>query len=101
MFQNFTLRRRRISSAIVLSLLFIQILVPAQTLKASPQQDLREQAQRSYVRGEFDNTLQILRAFLQIAGITPSHKQDGLVLLAKTFIARGEPQAAKEVIKKF
>lgn len=61
---------------------------------------LLEQAQEHYVRADFDQTMNLLIQFLNENNLDNDSKITAYTLLAKTFIAKDEPEKAKEVIRK-
>lgn len=104
MFQNFTLPRRRLPVVMLMALLILQLIAPAispgNKLSAMPQDDALQEAENYYIHRQFDASLQILRVYLKSSGLNVEQKEKALILLAKNFIGRGEPQRAKEVIRK-
>lgn len=62
--------------------------------------DLLKKAQTHYHQGEFDQTLQLIRQFLQNDSIPKPKRIQAYSLLSKTFIAQQKTDSAKKVIRK-
>lgn len=59
-----------------------------------------EQAQKYYIKGQFEKTVEMIHLFLKNDAPDKNGKLKAYALLAKTFIAKNEPETAKEIIRK-
>lgn len=61
---------------------------------------LLKKAENHYHQGEFQQTLQLIRQFLQKNSASDPDKIKAYALLSKTFIAQGNTASAKKIIRK-
>jgi len=73
------------------------------TFAASIQENdnaLLKKAETRYRQGEFDQTQQLIRQFLQTDSISKTDRIQAYILLSKTFIAKKKTDSAKEMVRK-
>ncbi len=85
---------------VIIALINLQISTVFAASNQDNGKDLLKKAQARYHQGEFDQTLQLIRQFLQTDSISKPQRILAYSLLSKTFIAQQKIDSAKEVVHK-
>ncbi len=85
-------------------LLVLQISLPFNGMLHAALQDKQpqklQQAQKFYIKRQFDKTIELVHLYLKNDAPDSQGKLKAYTLLAKTFIAKNEPDTAKELVRK-
>ena len=88
----------------ILLLIFALVNLQISAAFSAPLQEnnrsLLKKAENRYHQGEFDQTLKLIRQFLQKDSASKPERVKAYILLSKTFIAQNKTNAAKEIVRK-
>lgn len=104
MWTRFNSAKKLMTYSMIPLLLVLQISLPLSSRVFAAQQDEQpqplKQAQKFYFKRQFDKTIELVHQYLKNDNPNDQGKFLAYILLAKTFIAKNEPDTAKELVRK-